>query len=155
MPMKSAGILLYRFAGPFAEVFLVHPGGPFWAKKDEGAWSVPKGEFESDEDPLTAAKREFNEETGFVAEGNFIPLTPVKLKSAKFIYAWALEMNVDAAGIKSNLFEMEWPPRSGKKKSFPEVDKAMWFNIDDAKQKINSGQLPLIVELETIITGFE
>src|SRR5688572_25720262 len=118
MPTKSAGILLYRFANQDMEVFLVHPGGPFWAKKDDGAWSIPKGEFDPEEDPLDAARREFKEETGFIAEGEFIVLTPVKLKGGKFIYAWALQMSVDAAGITSNLFEIEWPPRSGKKKTF-------------------------------------
>lgn len=152
MPTKSAGILLYRFTDSIIEIFLVHPGGPFWARKDDGAWSIPKGEFEPGEDPLAAANREFTEETGFVAKGDFIPLTPVKLKGGKFIYAWALAMDVDAIGIKSNSFEMEWPPGSGKKKTFPEVDRAMWFRADDAKQKINPGQAPLIAELEAIIS---
>ncbi|MFC0771503.1 NUDIX domain-containing protein [Terrimonas alba] len=145
---KSAGILLYRFSGGLPEVLLVHPGGPFWAKKDIGAWSIPKGEFEAEEDPLSAAQRELAEETGIKAEGNFIELTPVKQKSGKLVYAWALEKDVDTGSIKSNSFEIEWPPKSGKKKSFPEIDKAAWFAVAESKEKILPGQLPLINELE-------
>ncbi len=145
---KSAGILLYRLSGGPMEVLLVHPGGPFWAKKDDGAWSIPKGEFEAEEDPLAAAQRELEEETGIKAEGNFIELTPVKQKSGKWVYAWALEKDIDPGSIKSNEFEMEWPPKSGKKKSFPEIDKAAWFGVAEARRKILSGQLPLINELE-------
>ena len=148
MPNKSAGILLYRFREKQIEVFLVHPGGPFWAKKDLGAWSVPKGEFEPHENPLEAAKREFKEETGFEVSGNFIELTSVKQKSGKLIYVWASEGDFNPEEINSNLFEMEWPPKSGKRQAFPEVDKAMWFNVEEAKQKINAGQVPLILELE-------
>ena len=146
--VKSAGLLLYRLRSKVLEVLLVHPGGPFWAKKDLGAWSIPKGEFEDDEDALDAAIREMEEETGKRVNGNFIALTPVKIKSGKTIYAWAVENDSDPAELKSNLFEMEWPPKSGIKKSFPEVDKAAWFNVDDAKDKINAGQVPLISELE-------
>ena len=149
MSKKSAGIVLYRTQGHFLEILLVHPGGPFWAKKDEEAWTIPKGEFEDDEDPLTAAKREFEEETGMKISGQFIELKPVKQKSGKLVLAWAVEGNIDPAKIKSNEFEMEWPPRSGKMKSFPEIDKAEWFNINDAEKKINPGQLPLIKELES------
>lgn len=148
MVKKSAGILLYRFHNNTAEVLLVHPGGPFWAKKDLGAWSIPKGEFEAGEDPLDAAKRELEEETGIKAEGNFIELTPVKQKSGKLVYAWTLSKDIDPAVIKSNNFEMEWPPKSGKINSFPEIDKAAWYTMDEARKKIVDGQLPLINELE-------
>lgn len=147
----SAGLLLYRFHKTTIEFFLVHPGGPFWAKKDAGSWSIPKGEIEKDEDPLTAAIRECQEETGIIAEGNFIELTPVKQKSGKLIYAWALESEVDAASIVSNTFEMEWPPRSGIQKSFPEIDRAAWFTPAEAAIKIIPGQLPLIGELESLL----
>ena len=145
---KSAGILLYRFHNNLAEVLLVHPGGPFWAKKDDGAWSIPKGEFGAGEDPLDAAKRELEEETGIKADGNFIELTPVKQKSGKLVYAWALQKDIDPAAIKSNSFELDWPPRSGIKKSFPEIDRAAWFTMDEARNKIIGGQAPLINELE-------
>ena len=132
---------------------LVHPGGPFWAKKDDGAWSVPKGEFDDSEDALSAAKREMEEETGIKAEGNFIELTPVKQKNGKMVYAWALEKNIDAADIKSNSFEIEWPPKSGKKKSFPEIDRAGWFTTEEAMKKILAAQLPLINELKNKLTN--
>lgn len=148
MPKKSAGILLYRFHLNMPEVFLVHPGGLFWEKKDKGAWSVPKGEF-TDEDPLNAAIREIEEETGIRVSGNFIELSPVKQKSGKVIYVWALEKNIDPGKIKSNEFEMEWPPGSGIKKRFPEIDRGAWFSAADAKKKIIPGQLPFITELET------
>jgi len=150
---KSAGILLYRLKDHLFEVMLVHPGGPFWAKKDEGAWSVPKGEFDDSEDALSAAKREMEEETGIKAEGNFIELTPVKQKNGKMVYAWALEKNIDAADIKSNSFEIEWPPKSGKKKSFPEIDRAGWFTTEEAMKKILAAQLPLINELKNKLTN--
>jgi predicted NUDIX family NTP pyrophosphohydrolase len=145
---KSAGILLYRFRNSVTEVLLVHPGGPFWAKKDLGAWSIPKGEFGTDEDPLDAAKRELEEETGIKADGDFIELTPVKQKSGKLVFAWALQKDTDPAAIKSNSFEMEWPLKSGIKKSFPEIDKAEWFTMKEAGSKIIDGQAPLIHELE-------
>lgn len=144
---KSAGLLLYRKTNDEPELFLVHPGGPFWKNKDAGAWSIPKGEFTDDEDPLTAAKREFKEETGLPINGVFLPLSPVKQKSGKLIYAWAIEQDMDEASIKSNLFQMEWPPRSGKQQGFPEVDRAGWFSIAQAKEKIVPGQLPLINQL--------
>ena len=143
----SAGILLYRFNKKELEVFLVHPGGPFWKNKDEGAWSVPKGEYTEEEDPLKAAIREFKEETGFSIAGNFIPLNTVKLKSGKYVRAWALEKDVDATAFKSNTFLLEWPPKSGKKIEVPEVDKAEWFDLQEAKKKINAGQVPLLEEL--------
>jgi predicted NUDIX family NTP pyrophosphohydrolase len=143
----SAGILLYRFNDKELEVFLVHPGGPFWKNKEDGAWSVPKGETMPGEDLLEAAKREFQEETGFVVLGEFIELAPVKLKSGKLVHAWALEKNVNAAELKSNTFLLEWPPGSGKKIEIPEVDRGTWFPVEKAKDKINPGQLALIEEL--------
>ena len=147
MSKKSAGILLYRFKKDSLEVFLVHPGGPFWKNKDEGAWMIPKGEFNDGEDPLDAAKREFQEETGFAMPQRFIELTPIRQKSGKIVWAWAAEGNVDPEKIHSNLFEMEWPPHSGKKQKFPEVDKGNWFDIDEAKEKINPAQIKLIEEI--------
>jgi predicted NUDIX family NTP pyrophosphohydrolase len=150
---KSAGLLLYRRQNSALEVFLVHPGGPFWAKKDDGAWSIPKGEIADDEDPLKAAKREFFEETGFQVDGNFIALTPVKQAGGKWVYAWAIEGDCDAGSIKSNTFSLEWPPRSGNKKEFPEVDRAAWFPLELAKQKILKGQLSLLEELPRKQTG--
>lgn len=148
---KSAGILLYRFSDNIPEVFLVHPGGPFWKKKDTGAWSIPKGEFSEQEDPLGAAKREFLEETGTSVNGDFIPLKPVKLKSGKMVYAWAVKGDPGITIIKSNFFEIEWPPRSGKKVQFPEIDKGEWFDLVMARQKMNPSQAGFIDELETII----
>jgi predicted NUDIX family NTP pyrophosphohydrolase len=144
MPKKSAGILMYRLSGDAIEIFLVHPGGPFWAKKDLGSWSIPKGEYESDEDPLTAARREFSEETGFAVDGDFIPLAPIRQKSGKIVSAWAVEGTVDASAIRSNSFSVEWPPRSGRQADFPEVDRAEWFNPVEARLKLNPGQAPLV-----------
>jgi len=120
MLKQSAGILMYRFKKKVLEVFLVHLGGPYWEKKDLGAWSIPKGEFTHEEDPLEAAKREFKEETGFAVEGRFIPLTPIKQKSGKVVYVWAVEEDCDPKAIKSNTFFLEWPPRSGMQQGFPE-----------------------------------
>ena len=148
MAKKSAGILLYRGKKNQPEVLLVHPGGPFWAKKDLGSWSIPKGEFEEGEDPLDAARREVEEETGLKVKGPFIELAPVKQKSGKLVMAWAAEGDFDPSTIKSNVFEMEWPPKSGKRKTFPEVDKAGWFTIPEAVEKIVEGQIPLLKELE-------
>ena len=148
MPKKSAGILLYRIVNKNLEVFLVHPGGPFWARKDNGAWSIPKGEFEDDEEPLAAAKREFKEETGIEISGEFIQLTSIKQKSGKIVYAWAVEGDIDPAKIKSNDVEIEWPPRSGRQQTFPEIDRAEWFNYVEAQKKIISAQSPLIEELK-------
>ncbi len=145
---NSAGILLHRLRGSGIEVFLVHPGGPFWATKDAGAWSIPKGEFEAGEDPLEAAKREFKEETGFAVAGNFIELTPVKQPGGKVVYAWAVMGDCEADSIKSNTFSLEWPPRSGKRKEFPEVDRAGWFTPEVAREKILKGQLVLLEELK-------
>ncbi|SDD92903.1 Predicted NTP pyrophosphohydrolase, NUDIX family [Mucilaginibacter pineti] len=147
MGKQSAGILLYRKVNKVLQVFLVHPGGPFWKNKDDGAWSVPKGEYEDDEDPLTAAKREFYEETVQYIDGDFTRLSPVKLKSGKTIQAWAVEGDIDHENIKSNLFEMEWPPKSGKKQSFAEVDRGGWFTVDEAKIKLNVAQVGFVEEL--------
>ena len=149
---QSAGILLYRLnSEKQTEVFLVHPGGPFWAKKDEGAWGIPKGEF-ANEDPLAAAKREFMEETGFeLPGGRIMELAPVKLKSGKVVHAWAVEGDIDAAAIKSNFFELEWPPKSGKFINIPEVDKGGWFTISKAKEKINTGQIALLDQLTILL----
>ncbi|HEY9532893.1 MAG TPA: NUDIX domain-containing protein [Mucilaginibacter sp.] len=149
---QSAGILLYRNIGHQIEFFLVHPGGPFFKNKDDGHWSIPKGEFLTDEDALMAAKREFEEETGQqVITNKFIKLSPIKQKSGKIVHAWAAEGEINAETIVSNLFEMEWPPRSGKMASFPEIDRAGWFSIDDAKIKINPAQTALIDELLSLI----
>jgi predicted NUDIX family NTP pyrophosphohydrolase len=144
---RSAALLVYRRTGSGTEVFLVHPGGPFWAKKDLGAWSIPKGEFDEDEDGLAAAKREFFEEVGQAIEGNFIALTPVKQRGGKVVHTWAVEGEVDAAAVKSNEFEMEWPPRSGRTARFPEVDRGQWFPMAEAVQRILAAQAPILEEL--------
>src|SRR6478736_4184719 len=144
---KSAGIILYRKRNGFLEIFLIHPGGPFWKNKDDGAWSIPKGELDENEDPLKAAQREFKEETGISINGVFCELTPIKQKSGKFVYAWALEKDIDIPNISSNYFEIEWPPKSKQLKQFPEVDKGEWFNTASAKQKINPSQVAFIEEL--------
>ena len=139
MAKLSAGILVFKLLDSDLYVLLVHPGGPFWRNKDEGAWSIPKGEYDEFEDALEAAKREFKEETGIdLTATKYLPLTPVKIKSGKVITAWALQAEVSVEAIRSNEFEMEWPPRSGKKQMFPEVDKAGWFSIEEAQLKINS-----------------
>jgi predicted NUDIX family NTP pyrophosphohydrolase len=153
VPKESAGLLLYRRVSGATEVFLVHPGGPFWAKKDEGSWSIPKGEIEAGEDKLAAAKREFQEETGIApaSNGPFQLLKPIQQKGGKIVHAWAVEWDVDAAAIKSNTFSMEWPPRSGKLREFPEIDRAAWFEIAEAKRKILKSQLGLLDQLEEIL----
>jgi predicted NUDIX family NTP pyrophosphohydrolase len=149
MAKKSAGLLLYRLKNKLIEVLLVHPGGPFWRNKDCGVWSIPKGEIEENEEPLMAATRETKEETGISIDiKNPISLNPVKQKSGKLIYAWANEANFEIEKIKSNFFEMEWPPKSGKKTFFPEVDKAAWLTLEEAEKKIVPGQLPLLKELK-------
>lgn len=148
MGKKSAGILLYRLQNHKMEVMLVHPGGPFWAKKDIGVWSIPKGEFGEDEDALIAARREFEEELGRkIIAKEFIELSPVKAKSNKVVYAFAVEQDFDTANIRSNACWIDWPPRSGKRIQVPEVDKAEWFDLETAKEKIIGYQLPLIDEL--------
>jgi predicted NUDIX family NTP pyrophosphohydrolase len=146
MAKQSAGLLLYRTANGFLEVFLVHPGGPFYAKKDLGSWSIPKGEFEM-ENPLDAARREFKEETGCDIAGEFVELKPIKQKGGKWVYAWAVEADIDPARLKSNTFSLEWPPKSGKIKEYPEVDRADWFTLDDAQQKILPSQSKILSDL--------
>jgi predicted NUDIX family NTP pyrophosphohydrolase len=148
MPKVSAGILLFRCRPAGVEVMLVHPGGPFWAKKDLGAWSIPKGLADEGEDLLVAAKREFLEETGMVVDGEFLDLGAHK-QPGKAIAAWACEGDFDPAKLKSNTFSLEWPPRSGRIVEFPEVDQAAWYSIDEAFMKINKGQKPIIAALET------
>jgi predicted NUDIX family NTP pyrophosphohydrolase len=153
---QAAGLLMYRQRQGSIEVFLIHPGGPFWKNKDLGAWSIPKGEYPPQEDPLSAAKREFEEETGFKvpvhSESEFVPLTPVKQPGGKLIHAWAFEGDADPSAVKSNTFEQEWPPRSGRRQTFPEVDKAAWFTFEEARRRIMKGQRPLIDELEHMLT---
>ncbi|MEA1886334.1 MAG: NUDIX domain-containing protein [Bacteroidota bacterium] len=147
MAKKSAGILLYRFTKGIFEVLIVHPGGPYWAKKDKGAWSIPKGEFDDKEDPLEAAIREFNEELGLEIKGDFISLTPVKQPGGKTVFAYAVEKDFDNSGFTSNTFSLEWPPNSGKIQEFPEVDKAGWYDYETSKRKINKAQAVIIEEL--------
>jgi predicted NUDIX family NTP pyrophosphohydrolase len=133
---------------------LVHPGGPFWTKKDEAAWSIPKGEFEDDEEPLAAAKREFAEETGFILpDGEVIPLEPLRQPSGKLVYAWAMNHDFDPAGLKSNTFSLEWPPKSGRNQDFPEIDRAQWFTIEAASHKILKGQAPFLDQLQQKLKG--
>jgi predicted NUDIX family NTP pyrophosphohydrolase len=151
MAKHSAGLLMFRRRQGVLEVLLVHPGGPFWAKKDLGSWSIPKGEFTSGEDALRAAQREFEEETGFAAAGPFTPLAPIKQPSGKIVHAWAVEGDCDPAAIRCNTFSMEWPPRSGKQKEFPEVDRAGWFPIEASKEKILKGQVGFLEELQRIL----
>jgi predicted NUDIX family NTP pyrophosphohydrolase len=151
MAVKSAGILAYHMSGAILEVFLAHPGGPFFARKDKGVWSVPKGEYNDGEDPLTAAKREFEEEIGVSISGAFMPLAPVQQKNHKTVYAWAVETQRDLRFIKSNTFPMEWPPHSGKIQQIHEVDKAEWFALAEAKEKIMPRQVPLLEELEKYV----
>lgn len=149
----SAGILLYRRQTGKIEVFLVHPGGPFWARKDDGAWSIPKGEYTSGEDPLTVAKREFKEETGSGISGTFDALAPLTQPSGKVISAWAVEGEIDAASISSNTFSLEWPPKSGRRQEFPEVDRAAWFDFPSAQRKLLPGQRPFLDELQQRLEG--
>jgi predicted NUDIX family NTP pyrophosphohydrolase len=148
---RSAGLLLYRKRQGRLEVFLVHPGGPFWAKKDAGAWTIPKGEIGPDEDPLAAARRETGEETGFTPEGRFIELPAIRQKAGKLVHAWAIEADCDAARLRSNLFSMEWPPRSGKMAEFPEVDRGSWFDLDEARSKLLESQHPLLDALVALV----
>ncbi|MGE0359639.1 MAG: NUDIX domain-containing protein [Vicinamibacterales bacterium] len=147
MPRTSAGLLLYRVRAAGLEVLLVHPGGPFWAAKDAGAWSIPKGEVGADEGPLQAAIREVREELGIELTGPFEPLTPVRQAGGKLVHAWAIAAEVDPAAIVSDTVELEWPPRSGRRQTFPEVDRVEWFSLDEARRRILSGQRPLIDEL--------
>ncbi|HHN65549.1 MAG TPA: NUDIX domain-containing protein [Nitrospirae bacterium] len=152
MPKISAGILLYRKRDKNLEVFLVHPGGPLWAKKDEGVWSIPKGLIEEGEDLLQAAIREFEEETGFkIKAKKVIPLKPVKQKGGKIVHAFAIEGDCDPEKLRSNTFSMEWPPHSKRIQHFPEIDRGQWFSPDEAKKKINPAQAALLDELERIV----
>lgn len=151
MPKTSAGILLYRIRQGQLEVFLVHPGGPLWAKRDHGAWSIPKGLFEAPEGPLDAAKREFKEETGFEVAGTPLGLTPLRQPSGKWIHAWAFEGHADPSELRSNTFKMEWPRGSGKQQEFPEVDRGEWFALDEAKDRILPGQVPFLDELAALL----
>ena len=141
---RSAGLLAYRVRGGAIEVLLAHPGGPYWARKDAGAWSLPKGEVDEGEDALAAARREFAEETGVLLDGRFVPLPSCRLRSGKTVLGWAIEADLDVAGLSSNTFSMEWPPRSGTMRSFPEVDRYGWFTLGEAAVKINASQRPLL-----------
>jgi predicted NUDIX family NTP pyrophosphohydrolase len=154
MPKKSAGLLLYRDTrdGSGVEVLLARPGGPFWRNKDEGAWTIPKGEFADDENPLAAARREFEEELGAKPPlGDYIRLKPIKQKNGKIVHAWAVKGDFNPATLVSNTFEMEWPPKSGRRQSFPEVDRAQWFTPEVAKQKMLFGQSALVDELLALV----
>lgn len=150
MARRSAGLVAFRRRGEALEVFLVHPGGPFWAKKDLGAWSIPKGEYTDGEDALAAARREFQEETGIALEGNFVPLGQVRQAGGKIVDAWAVEADFDAALVRSNSFSMEWPPKSGRMREFPEVDRGEWFSLEAAQGKILKGQAPFLRQLERL-----
>lgn len=151
MAKQSAGLLVYRVRDSGPEVLLVHPGGPFWKDKDANAWSIPKGEYLEGEEPLDAARREFLEETGFTATGEFIALTPIRQAGGKIVTAWALEADFDAKAARSNRFSMEWPPRSGRIQEFPEIDRAEWFTLDEARNKINKAQAALLYELSAML----
>lgn len=148
MPKISSGLILYRIREHKLEVLLVHPGGPIWAKKDEGAWSIPKGEIKQGEDMLFAAKREFEEEVGGYPDGEFLTLGSITQKGGKIVHAWAFKGDYDVKSIKSNTFKMEWPPKSGKEAEFPEIDRAEFFEIEEAKRKINAAQIELLVRLK-------
>jgi predicted NUDIX family NTP pyrophosphohydrolase len=152
VPRLSAGLLMYRVRDGQLQVFLAHPGGPFFARKDDGFWTIPKGEPDPGEDLLEAAKREFQEETGIVPKGPFIPLKPVTQRGGKVVYAWAFEGDWEGP-IVSNLFSLEWPPKSGQKMEFPEVDRAQFFEATVGKRKVKEAQIPLIVELEQAVTS--
>jgi len=153
MPPTSAGVLMYRFRKSGPQVLLVHPGGPVWKNKDEGAWSIPKGEIGPDEDPLSAARREFQEEIGVQPQGTFVELKPIKQKSGKIVHAWACQGDCAPNQISSSTFTMEWPPGSGRQAEFPEVDRAVFFDIEAAKRKINPAQVALLDELESLLSG--
>lgn len=154
MGKASAGLLMYRVGNDNGvEVFLVHPGGPFWQNKDLGAWSIPKGEYLPEEDPLAAARREFAEETGIQPGTRLLELTPVKQAGGKLVRAWAFEGDADPATISSNTFTIEWPPKSGRQQSFSEIDRAAWFQMEEAKQRINKGQLAFLEELPRVLSA--
>jgi predicted NUDIX family NTP pyrophosphohydrolase len=152
MPVRaSAGLLVYRRGASGVEVFLVHPGGPYWARRDLGAWTIPKGEIEPGEDPLDAARREFHEETGSPMDGTFVALRPVTMRSGKVVHAWAVAGDIDARAVISIVFAMEWPPRSGRQQQFPEVDRAEWFTVDEARERILPAQVPLLDDLVRLL----
>ncbi|HLG81709.1 MAG TPA: NUDIX domain-containing protein [Bradyrhizobium sp.] len=151
MPARSAGALAYRTKAGRLEVLLVHPGGPFWANKDDGAWSIPKGEFEPAEDPQDAARREFAEELGVALSGALQPLGDIRQRGGKVVEAFAAELDLNADAITSNTFEIEWPPRSGRRRSFPEVDRAAWFDLATARRKINAAQREFLDRLEAML----
>jgi predicted NUDIX family NTP pyrophosphohydrolase len=148
---QSAGILLYKTEKDQLKILLAKPGGPFWKNKDTGVWSIPKGELDEGEDLLLAAKREFLEETGIAITGNCLCLTPIKQKSGKLVHAWAVEQDPDVTKFMSNAFEMEWPPKSGKHQSFPEIDKIQWFSPDEAQEKMIPAQFSFIRELQNLL----
>ena len=150
MTRQSAGIVLHRTRNGTIEVFLVHPGGPLWKNKDAGAWSIPKGEFAEGEDALAAARREFEEETGASIDGHFVALAPIRQRGGKVVHAWAVEGDVALAQLVSNTFTIEWPPKSGKMQSFPEVDRYAWLPLDEARSKINEAQRALLDELASL-----
>lgn len=151
MPRQSAGLLMYRIRDGRLQVLLAHPGGPFFQNKDDGVWSIPKGEIEPDENLLDAAQREFAEETGIAPHGPYHELTPVRQKGGKLVHAWAFEHDRQPPQVHSNTFTMEWPPHSGRRGEFPEVDRTEFFDSDEARRKINAGQAPLIDELERLL----
>jgi predicted NUDIX family NTP pyrophosphohydrolase len=151
MPRISAGLLMYRIQDGKLQVLLAHPGGPYFKKKDDGAWSIPKGEVETDEDLLETAKREFKEETGVTPKGPFIALKPIKQKGGKIVHAWAFKGDCDPSAILSNTFTMEWPPKSGRQMEFPEIDRAGFFDVAEAKRKIKAAQAALIEEVEVML----
>jgi predicted NUDIX family NTP pyrophosphohydrolase len=153
MPKRSAGILLFREISGGLEVLLVHPGGPFWMKKDAGAWSIPKGLIDEGEDPLAAARREFEEETGGRADGEAIPLEPLRQPGGKIVHAWVVRGDYDPTALKSSAFSMEWPPKSGRRQEFPEVDRAGWFDLAAAREKILAGQRGFLDELERLVAS--
>jgi predicted NUDIX family NTP pyrophosphohydrolase len=154
VPRTSAGILLYRLRAGGPEVLLGHMGGPFWAKKDDGAWSIPKGEHDAGEDPLAVARREFEEELGSpVPAGELVPLGAVRVTSAKVLTVWAVEGDLDASATRSNTFELEWPPRSGRVQEFPEIDRAAWFGLDEARTRLLTGQVPFLDRLRDDVLG--
>ncbi|WP_315831034.1 NUDIX domain-containing protein [Bradyrhizobium prioriisuperbiae] len=151
MPLASAGILMYRRCDGELEVLLVHPGGPFWRNKDDGTWSIPKGEMAEDEDPEAAARREFEEELGVALTDTLVPLGEIKQRGGKRVHGFAVEGDLDATAIRSNTFELEWPPKSGRMQTFPEVDRAEWFALDIARDKILSGQRALLDRLADLV----
>jgi predicted NUDIX family NTP pyrophosphohydrolase len=148
---RSAGLLVYRSAGPLLQCLLAHPGGPFWARRDHGAWTLPKGEPEGDEDPLAAARREFEEETGMAPAGPFLPLGEIRQKGGKAVQAWAVRGEFDPAALRCNTVEIEWPPRSGRKLRIPEIDRVEWFSLEDARRRILAAQAPFLDRLAELL----